>query len=75
MNNNTVYTAIIEGENIKCIDTSTGSICGSTNLIGTVISGPTVAGDRCTVVMSSYMGKKGYVFKLPLFQITTSFDA
>jgi hypothetical protein len=48
---------------------------GSTNFIGTVLSGPIVTEDRCTVVFDSYLGRKGTIFKLPNFSTVSSFDA
>jgi hypothetical protein len=72
---NIVYTAVVEGGYLKCINTSDGSIVGSTNIIGEVVQGPTVTGNRCTIVTQSYMGKKGIVYELPSFNVITSFDA
>jgi len=70
-----IYTVIVDGENLKCIDTSSGANVGSINITGSVVSGPVVIDDRCTVVFDSYMGRKGKVFKLPSFNIVTTFDA
>jgi hypothetical protein len=70
-----IYTVIVDKDHLKCLDTSNGSIMGSTNFIGTVLSGPIVTEDRCTVVFDSYMGRKGKIFKLPSFSTVSSFDA
>lgn len=70
-----IYTVIVDGENLKCIDTSCGANVGSINIVGSVISGPVVIDDRCTVVFDNYMGRKGKVFKLPSFNVVTIFDA
>ena len=72
---NPVYTVIVEGDFLKCIDTSSGAIVGSINVIGKVLSGPMVTGDRCTVVFNSYMGNQGKVYKLPYFNVVTGFSA
>lgn len=70
-----IYTVIVDGENLKCIDTSNGNIHGSTNVLGKVIAGPIVTDDRCTVVFSDCGGRKGKIFKLPSFNIVSVFDA
>jgi hypothetical protein len=71
----TVYTVIIDGQNIKCIDTSNGMTVGAMNIIGSVVSGPIVTDDRCTVVFDNYMGKKGMIYKLPGFNVVSTFSA
>ena len=71
----TIYTVIVDGENLKCIDTSSGANVNSINIVGSVVSGPIVTDDKCTVVFDSYMGRKGKVFKIPSFNIVTTFDA
>ena len=72
---NIVYSVIIDGELLKCIDTANGTVLGTTNLIGSIVSGPIVTGDRCTMVFGSYMGNQGRVFKLPSFNVVTTFGA
>jgi hypothetical protein len=71
---NIVYTVVAEGQLLKCIDTSSGMVVGSINFAGTLIQGPTVTGNRCTVVTDSYLGKKGTVYEIPMFSVVTSFD-
>jgi hypothetical protein len=72
---NVVYTVIVDGNLLRCVDTSNGSYVGSVNILGNVVSGPIVTGDRCTVVFEDYMGRKGRVFKLPNFNNVSTFDA
>jgi hypothetical protein len=69
------YTVILYGELLKCVDTSNGMTVGSMNIIGSLASGPIVTGDRCTVVINNYMGTQGRVFKLPSFDVVTTFSA
>lgn len=72
---NVIYTVILDGDMLRCIDTSTGAIVGSINIIGSLNSGPIVTGDRCTVVIKNYMGTQGKVYKLPTFDVVTTFSA
>jgi hypothetical protein len=72
---NTIYTVIPDGELLKCVDTSNGAILGSINIVGNIVSGPIVTGDRCTLVVNNYMGIQGKVFKLPSFNVVTTFSA
>ena len=72
---NTIYTVIPDGELLKCVDTSNGAILGSINIVGNIVSGPIVTGDRCTVIINNYMGVQGKVFKLPSFNVVTTFSA
>ncbi len=72
---NVIYTVILDGDLLRCIDTSTGAIVGSINIIGDLNSGPIVTGDRCTVVIKNYMGTQGKVYKLPTFDVVTTFSA
>lgn len=70
---NVIYTVVAEGQLLKCIDTSNGSVVGSINFIGTIMQGPTVSGNRCTVVTDSYLGKRGTTYELPMFSFVTTF--
>lgn len=70
-----IYTVIVDGQNLKCIDTSNGSTLGGTNIVGEVVSGPIVTDDRCTVVFKNHMGRKGIIYKLPNFSTVSGFDA
>jgi hypothetical protein len=72
---NVIYTVIPDGELLKCVDTSNGAILGSINIVGDIVSGPIVTGDRCTVIINNYMGVQGKVFKLPSFNVVTTFSA
>ena len=70
---NVVYTVVAEGQLLKCIDTSNGSVVGSINFTGAIMQGPTVTGNRCTVVTDSYLGKMGTTYELPMFSVVTTF--
>lgn len=72
---NVAYAVIVDGENLKCIDTSNGFSLATINILGKVVSGPIVTSDRCTVVFDNYMGRKGKIYKLPSFSVVASFDA
>jgi hypothetical protein len=65
------YTVIQDGGILKCINTSNGSILGSINITNKIITNPIVTGERCTVV---YEGGRGFVYKLPNFNIATTFN-
>ena len=71
---NVIYAVYQDGDLIRCIDSSTGAIVGTINFTGTIIQGPNVSGNRCTVVIDNYLGKKGTVYKLPMFDVVTTFD-
>lgn len=70
-----VYAVVVDGEALKCIDSSNGMTVGSISNIGRVIQGPNVNGSRCTVVTESHTGRKGTVYELPSFTVVTTFDA
>lgn len=72
---NIIYAVILDGELLKCVDTSNGAILGSINIVGNIVSGPIVTGDRCTLIVNNYMGIQGKVFKLPSFNVVTTFSA
>lgn len=70
----TVYSVVAERMKLRCIDTKNGSIVATIALPGEIVSGPIVTGDRCVVVIKTTMGNKGKIFKLPNFNIITSFN-
>jgi hypothetical protein len=70
-----IYSVIVDGNLLKCIDTSNGVVLGAINILGEVVSGPIVTDDRCTIVFKNNCGRKGNVFKLPSFNLSSSFDA
>jgi hypothetical protein len=72
---NMIYTVILDGEILKCIDTSSGMTMGTINITGELASGPIVTGNRCTVILKNYMGTQGKVYKLPSFDVVTTFSA
>jgi len=67
-----IYSVIQDGNLLKCIDTSNGSILGSTNISSKICNNPIVTGNRCTVI---FEGGRGVVYKLPSFGITTTFNS
>ena len=70
-----IYTVILDGEILKCIDTSSGMTMGTINITGELASGPIVTGNRCTVILKNYMGTQGKVYMLPSFDVVTTFSA
>lgn len=68
-----VYTVIVDGEKLKCYETSSSSVVGMFNFSGTVCNGPVVTGDRVTVVFETAAGKTAKVFGLPSFNQITAF--
>lgn len=66
-----IYAVVLDGHLLKCIDTSNGSILGSINIVEKILTHPIVTGDRCTVVFDN---KKGVVYKLPSFGVSTTFE-
>lgn len=69
-----VYSVVPEKLKLKCINTSNGSIVATISLPGDLVSGPVVTGDRCVVVIKTTLGNKGKIFKLPNFNLITSFN-
>lgn len=70
----TIYSVLAVKNKLQCIDTSSGCIKGSYNCEGEILSGPIVTGDRCVVTLSTPSGRKGKIFKLPNFNLVTSFN-
>lgn len=70
-----VFTVIVDGNDLKCINTSNGMIVSSINILGNIISGPIVTDDRCTIVFNDNGARKGRIFKIPSFSLSSSFDA
>jgi hypothetical protein len=70
-----VYTVIVDGNDLKCIDTSNGMIVSVINILGDIVSGPIVTDDRCTIVFNDNGARRGRVYKIPSFALSSSFDA
>jgi len=69
-----VYAVIVDGDKLKAYDTQGGSLRGTFTYTGTVINGPVVTGDRCTVVFETPTGKIGRIFSLPGFNQVSTFS-
>jgi hypothetical protein len=69
-----VYTVIIDNDQLKCYDTSSGSLQGTYTFSGKVLNGPIVTSDRVTIVFETPTGKIGRIFKLPSFGTVSSFS-
>jgi len=68
------YTAQFNGRNtINIIDLRKNSVVNRTTFQGTVINGPIVVGDRCTIVVEDGKLKKGIVIKLPSGSVVDRF--
>lgn len=70
-----IYSVVAERIKLKCINTQNGCILATLALPGEIVSGPIVTGDRCVVVIKTTLGNKGKIYKLPNFNIITSFNA
>ena len=68
-----IYAVVVDGERLKCFDTSSGGTEGVYAFSGTVCNGPVVTGDRATVVFETAAGKVAKVFGLPAFNQITAF--
>ena len=71
---NRVYSVVVDKRKLKCIDTKNGNVVASSLMMGDIISGPIVTGDRCVVVVKTTIGSKGKILRLPSFNVITSFD-
>lgn len=68
-----VYSVIVDGDKLKCFDTSTGATQGIYVFSGSVCNGPVVTGDRATVVFETAVGKLAKIFGLPSFNQISQF--
>ena len=70
-----IYTVALAGSNkMNIINASNGTIFASFTFPGTLVTGPVVAGDKCTyVVKLSNNEQKGFIRKLPHGVVTASF--
>ena len=60
------YTVSYSGQNvINVIDLRKNATINRVTFQGTVLNGPIVVGDRCTIVVQDGTVKKGLVIKLP----------
>jgi hypothetical protein len=67
MNPNKVYS-VTPGTHGKLhvIDATTGRVLNNIIYTGTIVSGPIVVGDKCTLVTQNQFNiKKGHIYRLP----------
>jgi len=69
----TVYSVVVNGRQLRCIDTSSGSTKGTTEVSGEITMGPIVTDDRCVVVIKSGNSLNGRIYKIPSFSTITTF--
>lgn len=69
-----VFAVIVDNDQLKCYDTTSGSLQGTYTFNGKVLNGPIVTGDRVTIVFETAAGKTGRIFKLPSFSAVSSFS-
>jgi hypothetical protein len=69
-----IYSVVADKRKLKCIDTKNGNIVASSLMMGDIVSGPIVTGDRCVVIIKTTIGNKGKILRLPNLNVITSFD-
>jgi len=67
-----IYTVVVSGDQLRCLDAETSSIQGSFSPAGRIVSGPVVTGDLCTVVIEGPTGRLARTFRLPSFSQVSS---
>lgn len=70
-----VYSVVVHNNKLRCIDTSSGSTINTIQVIGDIITGPIVTGDRCVIVVKMSNGVRGRILKLPSLSTSTTFSA
>lgn len=75
MSNNAVYSVTLSNQNrLHIIDAVSGRILNSINFTGTLINGPVVVGDKCTLVVDNNGIRKGQVHQLPTGRLTQTYQ-
>lgn len=70
------YTVRPEGPGrYVIIDVSTGAFVNRINVPGTLVNGPIVSGESCTIVTKQNNVNTGYVISLPTGYISNRFQA
>jgi hypothetical protein len=70
------YTVVHSGKNvINIIDLRKNAIINRISFQGTLINGPIVVGDRCTIVTKVGNSQRGLVIKLPSGSVIDRFSA
>ena len=64
-----VYSVVVSGDRLICIDAVNGSQQGTFSPAGTIAGSPVVAGDLCTVEIATPTGIQAYTMRLPGFSI------
>lgn len=73
---NKVYTVRAEApSNYVVIDPSTGAFVNRFHIPGTIVTGPIVSNDSCTIITRSGNTNTGYVIKLPTGHLINRFQA
>jgi hypothetical protein len=67
-----IWTVIVRGDRLVCMDARTGSTRSSINLSGEVLSGPVVTGEYCTLTVRSANGPQAKTYKLPSLSLQNS---
>ena len=67
-----IWTVIVRGDRLVCMDARTGSTRTIINLSGEVLSGPVVAGEYCTLTVRSANGPQAKTYKLPNLSLQNS---
>lgn len=67
-----IYTVVVSGDQLRCLDAETSGIQGSFSPAGRIVSGPVVTGDMCTVVIEGPTGRQARTFRLPSFSQVSS---
>lgn len=68
-----IYSVIVNGKQLRCINTSSGSTFNTKELNGEITLGPIVTGDRCVVVYKVGSSSKGVILRIPSLSTITTF--
>ena len=68
-----VYSVVINGRQLRCINTSTGSTRSTIEFVGDIVTGPIVTDNKCVIVTKQKGVSKGRIYKLPSFSTITTF--
>lgn len=68
-----VYSVIVSGKKLKCINTASGSTFNIKEINGDIVLGPIVTGDRCVVVYKAGNTSKGAILRIPSLSTITTF--
>ena len=75
MSDTTVYSVTLGNQNrLNIIDAVSGRVLNNIQFTGTLINGPVVIGDKCTLVIDNNGTRKGQVHQLPTGRLTQTFQ-